>query len=162
MDFHPIIVHFPVALLTCYGLMELIRIKRALASAHWFYIKAAFLLVGSAASFAAYKTGEFAAGEGRSALIATHARFAKFTIVVFGIMALVYLLKIISPWIERKYSVFTKGLEFAEKIRVGWLGLLIALAGLMAITVTGALGGAIAYGPTIDPVVSAVYYLLIK
>ena len=35
--------------------------------------------------------------------------------------------------------------------------ILMALAGLAAITITGALGGAVVYGPNIDPVVSAVY-----
>lgn len=69
MDFHPIIVHFPIALLTCYGLMELVRLKKVLTSAHWFYIKAVFLLVGSAATLIAFKTGEIAAAGSSSALI---------------------------------------------------------------------------------------------
>ena len=37
---------------------------------------------------------------------------------------------------------------------------LAALAGLIAISITGALGGAIVYGPDVDPVVSLVYHLL--
>lgn len=35
----------------------------------------------------------------------------------------------------------------------------LALIGLIAITMTGALGGAIVYGPNVDPVVKFVYSL---
>ena len=37
--------------------------------------------------------------------------------------------------------------------------LLIALVGIVVITITGALGGAIVYGPEVDPIVSVIYHL---
>ena len=43
-----------------------------------------------------------------------------------------------------------------------WLLFLLGLAVLIAITITGSLGGALVYGPEIDPVVSFIYHLFFK
>ncbi len=162
MDFHPIVVHFPVALLSCYTLMELVRLKRLLETETWFWIKAVFLVIGSAATLIAYKTGEFAAGETRSILVATHARSAKITTILFGFLAFLYIVRVFAEWFGEKYPIISKLYSITEKIRRHWGITVLALIGFWFITATGALGGAIVYGPNVDPFVSLIYRLVVK
>lgn len=42
------------------------------------------------------------------------------------------------------------------------LAIVLALLGLGALMITGALGGAITYGPDADPIVSIVYKIFVK
>lgn len=57
MDIHPVTVHFPIALLTVYGLMELVWSKRLKKEQAWFYVKASFLILGVISAYAALSTG---------------------------------------------------------------------------------------------------------
>ena len=55
------VVHFPIALLTVYALMELVWSKRLRKNESWLYVKAAFLIIGLLGAYAALSTGEMAA-----------------------------------------------------------------------------------------------------
>lgn len=162
MDFHPIVVHFPVALLTGYAAMELVRIKRLLQVDTWFWIKTVFLLAGWIGALAAYKTGELATGEIKNVLIQTHSTFAKFTVIVFGLLAILYAIRVLARWFGVGFPILAQLSGFTERIRQSWVMGPAALIGLFAITFTGALGGAIVYGPDVDPFVSIIYKLVVK
>ena len=58
MDLHPIIVHFPVALLTLYGIFELFSVRRIARKPYWFYVKAVLVIFGALGALAAWLTGE--------------------------------------------------------------------------------------------------------
>lgn len=162
MDFHPIIVHFPVALLTCYAVSELFRFRIIRENSSWFWIQASFLLVGSAGSLVAYKTGEWASEGMKSVLVSAHARFAKITVILFGLLALLYVVRILSEWFGASFSVLMRITSMTERMRKSFLMPIAALVGLATVTITGALGGAIVYGPDVDPFVSIIYNLVIK
>lgn len=172
MDLHPIIVHFPIALLTVYGLMELIRVKILLKSESWFYVKASFVIIGVIGAFASLSSGDAAAhqlaDQTLRQLIGVHEGAAGTATTLFTILGVTYLLtwldkhfrtkitkmfegKIEKPW---KYLIILK--NFIYKTPIMWL---LAIAGLVAITITGALGGAIVYGPNADPIITIVYNL---
>ncbi len=169
MDIHPIFVHFPIALMTFYAIAELMRFKKLTQTAYFFYVKAVLVIGGTLSAFLALNTGETAehlADRSLRPLIEIHATFASASTWIFGIISVMYLIS----WISRS--------EWNQKISMGGLGnywnkivtlvnkilnssfmLLFALVGLIVITITGALGGAIVYGPDIDPIVNFIYHL---
>jgi uncharacterized membrane protein len=145
MDLHPIIVHFPVALLTLYAVFECIRFEKVLSKAYWFYVKAILAIFGSVASIAAFATGPDVGG---SALVQMHSNFALTTVLVFGLIALTYLLEWFKP---SKYSLF---------IMRPYIIIPLAVLGLVLVTVTGGLGGAIQYGTHFDPFLAPAFKYL--
>jgi hypothetical protein len=174
MNLHPIFVHFPIALLTLYALLELARFKKL---AHWepfFYIKMAIVFFGSLGTLPSLMSGEaiehqFETGN-LGTLVETHAAWATGTAWLFFVITLGYLI----TWVNRTgafpratqhriISPFWKLLtKLGDALIKRNLVVALALIGLFAVTVTGALGGAIAYGPDIDPAAQFFYNLLIK
>src|SRR3989344_5136632 len=91
MNIHPIIVHFPIAFLSVYGVLELVRLRYITSAMYWFYIKASIVMIGAAMAGAAYLSGEIAEElVGESRLIEIHSQWAKMTVVIFGFIAVCY------------------------------------------------------------------------
>ena len=181
MDLHPVIVHFPIAFLSVYCVLELLRFKQLTSLPQWFYLKAFLVLVGGLGALAARTSGEraahlfFGTEEGRR-LIEIHSDWANASTAVFGIIASLYVL----AWLVRlNLATVLEDLLLTERSEAyraaknfvyslisqlvsSWLMALLALAGLAAILVTGALGGAIVYGPDADPFVEIIYKLLVS
>lgn len=169
LNIHPLFVHFPIAFMTIYALVELIRFKKINSQPYWFYVKIVLLVVGVLGAFVALQTGELAEDEYRAVhqLVETHSFFATFSTVVFGILAGLYIV----TWLKECksfISLFQKNgirqlwqlLNIIQRVFYRpWFLVLGALMGLGAITITGALGGAIVYGPDVDPIVSWIYHL---
>lgn len=181
MNLHPILVHFPIALLTIYALMEMLRLKKLLNWQTWFYVKAILVMMGGLGALAAYFSGSMARSAVRSGdfvvaipnfrqVVAMHENFAKISITIFGIIASSYLI----AWINKELMPLRGGatattkqsliwfwlLKFSDIIQKGPVVTILALAGLICITITGGLGGVIVYGPFADPFFGAVYKLL--
>ncbi len=164
---HPLVVHFPVALLSVYAVAELIRFRRITQQPYWFYVKAIALLVGSAGALVARQTGEAieesleASGGQIPTLMEAHSNWSLVATWIFVVLAATYVL----AWIRRDGGSLGQKLgaagDWAGKLASSWLVTILALAGLAAITATGALGAAMVYGPGIDPVVNAIYGLLV-
>ena len=89
MNIHPILVHFPIALLTLYAIWELIRFKKVTAQHYWFHVKAILIIAGLV-------TAELALGSGeaiekmfkeenpiKDAIVPVHAASAEGTIGIF-------------------------------------------------------------------------------
>lgn len=170
MNLHPIFVHFPVALFTVYAVMELIPSRKLRAHISWFFVKAAFILIGIASSSAAYLTGtlieeEFEQDKVYGPIVEMHSFFAGMTIAVFAVIALAYLILFL-----QKSSLQSRLLTWQPWQRISSLVLriyasrtilpLLALIGLGCVTVTGALGGSIVYGESADPLVGIIYRVL--
>jgi hypothetical protein len=163
MNPHVVLVHFPIALLTIYSVLEVLHLKRLIALPYWFYIKAAFVILGALGAGASFLTGEiaeeqFRPSSGLHRLIETHANFALASLLFFGIIALLYAV----AWLGRA-GIFTRYhntlnlVTKTEKFLASGTMPLLGIIGLALITVTGALGGSIAFGPDIDPVARFVY-----
>lgn len=163
-------VHFPIALLTFYAFLEIISVKRLRSLDAFWYVKAVLVVAGSLSAFATRQTGEMIEHEFSFVknVVEIHALWATITTAVFSVLAICYLVAWITrvfperverlAWFKPVWNVFLKIQAFVLN---RYVSLLIALFGLVAVTITGALGGAIANGPEIDPVVKFVYNLLI-
>lgn len=162
---HPLLVHFPVALLTVYALLECARWKRIMTLPYTFYVKATFVIIGTVASYAAYVSGEWIGEEfmqgSLTPLVQRHAFFAMLTALLYTIIALAYLF----AWLKRADVLAFPAVQrvgyAADRFMVSGWSVLTALIGLILVTITGALGGAIVYGPDIDPVVRIIYTFVI-
>ncbi len=164
MNFHPILVHIPVALLSFYAVFECIRIDALLKLREWFYIKASFLFLGGLGALAAALAGPL--GERlfsfERSTIQAHKFFAGFTIAIFGLIALIYLAMFIDDiwgkriWHSRYRSAWRSIMEFDDRLFTGAVLVPMAVAGLAALLVTAALGVTIVYGATNDPFTHAV------
>lgn len=158
MDLHPIIVHFPVALLTIYALLEILTFNRKLrAGASFFAIKAFLLVVGFLGSIAATISGEHAlqlSGQYLSKEIShAHEEYGEMTRNVFGLLTLIYLSMYLKHPRIQKIGDFFKKYFF--------ITIILAIVGLILVSITGALGGALVYGAeSKDPFIGFVVKLL--
>lgn len=139
---HQILVHFPIALLTVYALFELARFKRVTSSSWWAPVKAAFVIIGSLSSLATFASGQkiIMGAETLPRIVEVHRSFGILAIVTFGLMAVSYAILLRKP-----------DSRFAKIMTTWWIAVPLALLGLFFITGTGALGGAMVFGPDIDP-----------
>jgi len=160
------LVHFPVALFTVYALLEIASLTRLGKQAYWFYVKAVVVLFGSVASCAAATAGLlikplFSGEPTIERLVTTHETFAITTVVVFALIAFGYAV----AWIRKDMPAirlpgFVNGVSvFLQRTVVR---MVLAGIGLACVTITGAIGGAIAYSPTVDPAVSLIYRIFIR
>lgn len=157
-------MHFPVALLTLYALMEILRVSSITKNTWYTPVKKAFLFIGVLSSWAALQSGELAEDLFRNshALIERHAQFGSITTWIFGILAGAYITELLlSKSILSKYPVVSNFLKKLTKLILS-VAPLLAVVGLIAITITGALGGAISRGPDVDPIARFFYDLLVQ
>ena len=164
MNPHPIIVHFPVALLTLYVVFECLRFKRLMERSEWFWIKGVFVWLGGLGALAALVTGDYGKPlyPDARALIRAHENFAHYVIALFGLIAAVYFVlgveKIFGEAIRRTglAPIWKSIVVVADTLCTGPVMVPAALVGLALLTITGALGGSIVYGPDTDPLATLV------
>jgi uncharacterized membrane protein len=170
MNIHPLIVHFPIALLTIYAIFECFRAKKFLVSESWFFVKATFLFLGTLGALLAGLTGNFGKSlfQTQYAIIQTHERFAFATGVVFAILSLIYFIVLIDrlfrPQLRKSAnaSSWESVANIARKFFIGPVLVPVALIGLVLLIITGTLGGSIVYGVTSDPIAQLVNQLFVR
>ena len=153
MDLHPIVVHFPIAFLTLYAVLELLSVRRLIEKPYWFPIKAILVILGALGAVAALLTGEGAIHFGENIpLIEAHERFATASVILSLLISIIHLV----AWFGRDK------LQILAWRLLGNRGAMIplALAMLATITITGGLGGAIVYGTDFDPLMKPIFELL--
>lgn len=156
MNIHPLIVHFPIALLTVYTLAEVARFGFVRRHPAWFTVKAVLLIVGSLGSFAAMGSGLIAAQIfGNEDVVFVHKSLAVSTASVYFLLALSYLIQ----WLDRNGRMWPGLARFERAVFRAPVTIILALIGMVLLTMTGAMGGALVYGPEMDPIVSFVYHL---
>lgn len=176
MNIHPLIVHFPIALLALYSLLEIVgrlpwcRMRRK----DWFVpLKAFLLFVGFAAALVAIVTGGMAEDivrgvNPRAFILDVHEPFAWATLLVYFVLAAAYLVRIFDEngWGDRIVGTnrfLARLWNFKKRFWYAILNTallpLLAFIGLVCLTITGGLGAALVYGPNVDPFVSVIYHL---
>ena len=173
MNIHPLFVHFPIGLLVVYSVLELgtycLPAQRRQAWA--FPVKAFLLFVGVLGAFAALISGgiaeELIEGSSSDPVLEMHALFAATTTVFYLVIAAAYLNRIFAreEWFDRiaaSNRFFAWGWSVKKRlahfILDTWLLPVFALLALVGMTVTGALGATMVYGPGVDPFVSFIYH----
>jgi hypothetical protein len=138
-----------------------------------FPVKAFLLFVGVLGAFAALVTGgiaeeSFEAVNPKYTIILVHVPFAVATTILYLILASAYLVRLFdrNGWGNRMVGMSNAFMRIwnvkkyvAYLILDTWFLPVLALLALIGMTVTGALGAAIVYGPDADPFVSFVYHL---
>lgn len=164
MNIHPIFVHFPIALFTLFSILELLRFR--LKQPYWFYVKAVLVIFGFLSAIVTIFTGLAAAenfrGSDLESVIAVHASFAVSATFIFMILAWAYFV----AWVNSVKQIQNNNWLFFTKIQKILIetnfAYILTILGLIAITITGALGGSMVYGPEVDPFVSFVYHLFFE
>lgn len=158
MNIHPIFVHFPIALLSIYAVMELLRFRRLMSLKGWRYVKATFLVLGILGGFAAVFTGDF----GREAfpmergIIEVHETVAQLTVSIFSLLALYYIVDLFDEFYGMKIrasryaKLFEVSVRIKDRLFEGWFVSALALIGFILLFLTGALGARIVYGENGD------------
>ncbi len=165
-NIHPILVHFPIALLFLYSIIKILPLKKWIPNVGWRDIERVLLLVGVLGASAALATGGTAEHLLRAnrKLVNAHANFGIAATWLYGAL----LAGEIAAIINAKNFVYIQNLQFIKKILLllekvfcdPIFSGIIAFIALIAISVTGLLGGVIAYGLTADPVAPFILKLL--
>lgn len=130
--FHPMIVHFPIALITIGFLAEVVSLyfrKEKCLSFAGFWL----LMIGALVALAAYLTGEFFTGEmtgAAGAVKETHETFASITL-----------------WTMIINAIFRIYLKYAgkEESSLKWVAFAIYALSALAVSITGFYGGSLVY-----------------
>ncbi|ULO06611.1 hypothetical protein H1230_27040 [Paenibacillus sp. 19GGS1-52] len=140
---HPLIVHFPIALLSLGAVLQLIALWKPNV---WNTIANFCLMIGFVSAIVAYLTGD--GGEHfakqvfgtQEAAVHTHETFAMFTLIVFGIIVAIKLYQLfpVIPQLK-KYAKFSFSKVFIPVLIV------LSLTGGTLVVLTGHYGGKLVY-----------------
>jgi len=170
-NYHLVVLHFPIALLMLYAGIEIISIRKLRELPYLFYVKAVLVIVGAISAIVTRQTGKMIEHEYEfvKQVVEKHELFANITTILFSFLALLYVIAWIRTAGEWKFLEH-KSIHWLWKILVKVqvvfyrrpILVVVALSGLLAVTITGALGGTIANGPNTDPLAHFIYFLFFK
>lgn len=167
IDIHPIVVHFPIALLTIYTAIQCVPPKITWRKLPLFTLNAFLLIIGSASLLIARQTGDLLEHtQGHSPLLDAHSTWATSATAIYGILTIIYLLLVLARtqqvYQQEWLRPYERYLKLSTRLFTSYAVTVVALIGFILLFITGALGGAIVYGPEVDPFVSIVYHWLIN
>lgn len=156
-NIHPIFVHFPIALLFVYSLIKILPLKRWVRSIVWKDVERIFLLIGVLGAFLGLATGETAQHilHPNRALVNAHSLFATAATWMYGLLLVGEVLTIGIPWVSTKVQLpklFALLTRIKDILMNPFVSITLAIVGLIAISITGMLGGIITYGVAADPI----------
>ena len=164
-NIHPIIVHFPIALLFLYSVIKVLPFSKWWPNVSWKHIERALLFVGVLGALAALLTGDTARElvQPNEKLADWHETFAYLSFFTYGALLAgevvsIFKFKLLLTFKSKGMKMFFAFLEriFSDKI----IPKALALIGFISIIITGMLGGAMVYGLSADPLAPFVLKIL--
>lgn len=164
-NIHPILVHFPIAFLLLYSLLKIIPFHIRLPHISWREIQQIVLTVGLLGALAANATGEIAEhiAKPNHQIVEMHALFATMSILIYGLIFIGEFLFILNPYLRKKLTSkeLLNFFNLMEKLLTNRaFTLILALLGIISISLTGLLGGIMVYGTSADPFAPLILKLL--
>ncbi|UPA22256.1 hypothetical protein K8942_04365 [Candidatus Peribacteria bacterium] len=167
MDLHPLFIHFPIALLSVYSFLELIRYFAA--GARWTHTRGVLVITGVIGAFMSLSTGETAEHLFKKAelhaVLEIHSLLANVTTWVYAILAAAYLLlwlqgtTLLQSVPQGFRTPISIGMRIASVITSARIAPVLATLGFLGLLMVGSLGAILVYGPDFDPVTSFMYRL---
>ncbi len=164
-NIHPLFVHFPIAFLLLYSLIRILPFERLVPSLSWRHIQQILLLAGVLGAFLSNTTGELAEHLVRpeEALVEMHAFFALASTWIYGLLLGGEILFILNPYLSKKFplgSISTLLIKIETLLTNRTPTLVLAVLGVVAISLTGLLGGVMVYGTSADPLAPFILKIL--
>jgi uncharacterized membrane protein len=150
MNIHPFIIHFPVAFLTLYALLELFRFRVVVEKTWYQPFKIGLLYAGAVGVVLAFVTGGIAEGivldttHVPKELVERHELFVSLGGWLFIALAALHI-------------GASKGKALALRLLKTPLVPIVALIALLSMSIGGALGAAIVHGPEADLMVKGIF-----
>jgi uncharacterized membrane protein len=142
-NIHPIIVHFPIALLFAYSILRILPLNKWFPHITWDPIRQTFLALGVLGAIAALITGNLAEGliKPDPAVVEAHSTFAFATFLIYAATAAGE----VASYFNKKFPIIL---------------VILSIVGLITLMTTGLLGGVMVYGTSADPLAPIVLKLL--
>jgi len=165
-NIHPLFVHFPIALLFLYSIIKILPFKKWFPKVAWRDIERVLLLIGVLGAFAALATGDTAEHliHPNRQLVNAHSNFGEIATWIYGGLLVGEIAAVINAQkytYRKSWKFISSILTFLENVFCNRIfSGILAFAGFIAISITGLLGGAIAYGTTADPFAGTILKIL--
>ena len=170
MNLHPLVVHFPIALLSFYTFLEFLTLFPFAKKWNLKTTKILLLIWGLLWASLALQTGELAAEILNSKyledMIEWHEFFAELTIKPYVVLVVMYLLREIGDHQRYKkyWNPWSKYMDIAlkriQKLESWKVFVILAVMGFILLSITGAIGGGLVYGPDADPLTRVMFEML--
>lgn len=164
-NIHPIFVHFPIAFLLLYSFIKIVPFRKWFPLVSWTQIERVLLFVGVLGAMAASSTGETAEHIVKVSrqIVRTHSLFADMSVWIYGALLFGEILSLFNSRIlpiikgekSKRFYIFIQRI-----LTTGIVSITLSVLGLIAITLTGLLGGVLVYGVSADPVAGIMLQIL--
>jgi uncharacterized membrane protein len=162
-DIHPLIVHFPIALLCIYSVIQILPVQKWIPTIAWKQVSTLLLILGYAGALAASSSGEVAEhlSNPNHDVLELHETFAGLVEVFYGILVG----STVVQWLCGRYlklleyKVVSIVLMISNFVESRPVSIMLSLLGLIALVLTGVFGGVMVYGTSADPLAAPLLQL---
>lgn len=164
-NIHPIFVHFPIAFLMLYSLIKILPLQKWISSISLKVVERILLTAGILGGLLALQTGEIAEHltNPNHDILEMHEFFASSSVRVYGVILLGELMVIFGSFVNSKIQNKTVLDIYGTLVTLltnKYLVIILAVVGVVAIALTGLLGGVMVYGTSADPLAEPILSLL--